>query len=237
MPRRAQVTLSKRTVDALRVKGDDAVFWDRDLPGFGVRVYPSGRRIFVVQCRGPAGIRRGSLGPYGELSCEQARSRARAAIDRIKRGEQARAPAPEPAFTVAELAERYMEAHVAVNCKRAHAGYLPGIVEEPHLAGAGEHAGGGGGAAGRGGAALLAAGYAARGEPGVGGAVEDVRAGGRLGTDAAGRQPVPVRGPVPGKDARAVPERGRVPAGGARAARVWRPRARCGRVRRWRCGC
>ena len=116
MPRRAQVTLSKRTVDALRVKGDDAVFWDRDLPGFGVRVYPSGRRIFVVQCRGPAGIRRVSLGPYGELSCEQARSRARAAIDRIKRGEQARAPAPEPAFTVAELAERYMEAHVAVNC-------------------------------------------------------------------------------------------------------------------------
>ena len=115
MPRRTQRTLSRRTVDRLTVGSRDAVFWDRDLPGFGVRVYPSGRKMFVVQCRGPAGIRRVSLGPYGELSCERARRRARAAIDRIKRGEEAGA-APERPLTVAELAERYMEAHVAVNC-------------------------------------------------------------------------------------------------------------------------
>ena len=71
MPKRSQLTLSRRTVDALRVEHTDTVFWDRDLPGFGVRVYPSGRKVFVVQCRGPAGIRRRSLGPYGALSCEQ----------------------------------------------------------------------------------------------------------------------------------------------------------------------
>ena len=79
MPRRTQLTLSGRTVDRLSVEHKDAIFWDRDLPGFGVRVYPSGRKVFVVQCRGPAGIRRESLVPYGELSCEQARRRARAA--------------------------------------------------------------------------------------------------------------------------------------------------------------
>ena len=116
MPRRTQLTLSGRTVDRLSVEHKDAIFWDRDLPGFGVRVYPSGRKVFVVQCRGPAGIRRESLGPYGELSCEQARRRARAAIERIKRGEAAGAAAPARTLTVAALAERYMEAHVAVNC-------------------------------------------------------------------------------------------------------------------------
>ena len=116
MPRRSQLTLSRRTVDALRVEHTDTVFWDRDLPGFGVRVYPSGRKVFVVQCRGPAGLRRRSLGPYGALSCERARRRARAALDRIKRGREAGAAASERALTVAELAERYMEAHVAVNC-------------------------------------------------------------------------------------------------------------------------
>ena len=116
MPRRTQRTLSRRTVDRLSVESRDAVFWDRDLPGFGVRVYPSGRKVFVVQCRGPAGIRRVSLGEYGELSCDQARRRARAEIDRIKRGGEAGAAAPERVFTVAELAERYMEAHVTVNC-------------------------------------------------------------------------------------------------------------------------
>ena len=42
MPQRQYRTLSKRTVDALSVNGKDAIFWDRDLPGFGVRVYPSG---------------------------------------------------------------------------------------------------------------------------------------------------------------------------------------------------
>ena len=75
MPGRTQLTLSKRTVDRLSVESSDAVFRDRDLPGFGVRVYPSERKVFVVQCRGPAGIRRGSLGPYGALSCEQASRR------------------------------------------------------------------------------------------------------------------------------------------------------------------
>ncbi len=44
-------TLTKRTVDRLSVNGKDAVFWDNDLPGFGVRVYPSGRKVFVVQTR------------------------------------------------------------------------------------------------------------------------------------------------------------------------------------------
>ena len=33
-------TLSNRTVAALSVERD-TVFWDRDLTGFGVRVYPS----------------------------------------------------------------------------------------------------------------------------------------------------------------------------------------------------
>ena len=35
-------------VDRLSVDGKDAVFWDRDLPGFGVRVYPLGAKVFVV---------------------------------------------------------------------------------------------------------------------------------------------------------------------------------------------
>ena len=41
-------TLSKRIVDRLSVDGKDAVFWDRDLPGFGVRVYPSNAKVYVV---------------------------------------------------------------------------------------------------------------------------------------------------------------------------------------------
>ena len=37
-----KIVLSRRAVDALPVVQREAVFWDRDLSGFGVRVHPSG---------------------------------------------------------------------------------------------------------------------------------------------------------------------------------------------------
>ena len=48
MPRRGELRIAKRTVDGLSVQGKDAVFWDRDLPGFGVRVYPTGRKVYLI---------------------------------------------------------------------------------------------------------------------------------------------------------------------------------------------
>ena len=51
MPRRSTLTLSSRAVDRLSVEGGDRIFWDRELPGFGVRVYRSGRKVYVVQSR------------------------------------------------------------------------------------------------------------------------------------------------------------------------------------------
>ena len=80
MPKRQETTITKRTVDALSVEGRDAVFWDRDLPGFGIRVYPSGLKKYVVQSRGPGGSRRVTLGRHGETSAEQARPEEREPI-------------------------------------------------------------------------------------------------------------------------------------------------------------
>ena len=44
-------TISRRTVEALPVGECETVFWDRELSGFGVRVYPSGSRVYLVQTR------------------------------------------------------------------------------------------------------------------------------------------------------------------------------------------
>ena len=128
MPKRSEMTITKRTVDGLSVEGKEAVFWDRELPGFGVRVYPSGTKIYLAQSRGPSGIRRVSFGRNGTITAEQARKQAAAAIARIKQGEDLVSAEPERAVTVADLATRYMEGHVEVHCnahtQRIYAGSL-----------------------------------------------------------------------------------------------------------------
>lgn len=113
---RTSLKISKRSVDLLSVESGDGVFWDCDLPGFGVRVYRSGRKAYVVQTRGPGGSKRITLGHHGELTAEQARRKAAEVIDRIKQGDDPAPAPPEAALTVAELAERYLETHAAVSC-------------------------------------------------------------------------------------------------------------------------
>ena len=117
MPRRSALRITKRTVDALRVADKDTAFWDRDLAGFGVRVYASGRKVYVVQSRDPTGPKRVTVGLHGDLSSDEARKQAAAVIDRIKRGEEPLPPPPEPKLTVAGLAERFMRVHVQMHCK------------------------------------------------------------------------------------------------------------------------
>ena len=108
--------LSSRTVAALTVERD-TVFWDRELKGFGVRVQRNGRKVYVVQSRGPAGLRRVTLGPCAGEAIDVRRREAAAIIDRIKRGEEPVPPEPEPEPTVADLAARCMRAYVNVHCK------------------------------------------------------------------------------------------------------------------------
>ena len=120
MARMQRRSLSNRLVDRLRADGKDIIYWDRDLPGFGVRVYPSGAKMYLAQTRGPDGSKRATVGRHGVISAEQARRRAAAIVARIKAGEDPR-PAPkggaQAGVTVAELAERYLREHVALRCK------------------------------------------------------------------------------------------------------------------------
>ena len=119
-------SITKRTVESLSVADKDEVFWDRDLPGFGVRVYPSGAKVFVVQCRGSGRSQRVTIGRYGLMTVEQARRKAALTIARIKNGEDlntkaVQEPATESTQTVAKAAERYLKEHVAIHCRETSA--------------------------------------------------------------------------------------------------------------------
>ena len=119
MPRRSTFRLTKRLVDGLKVEEKDTIFWDRDLPGFGVRVHATGRKLYVVQSRGPAGLKRVTLGPYDGISIEERRQEAAEVIDRIKRGEEPIPPKPAPKPTVSDLAARCLSVDFGVRCKPA----------------------------------------------------------------------------------------------------------------------
>ncbi len=117
MPKRSTLRLTKRIVERLKTEGKDAIFWDRDLAGFGVRVHTTGRKLYIVQSRGPAGLKRVTLGRVGTETVDVRRREAAAVIDRIKRGEDPIPSEPPPEPTVADLAERCLEKFVAVRCK------------------------------------------------------------------------------------------------------------------------
>ena len=114
-------TISGRTVDALPVGDRETVFWDRDMAGFGVRVYPSAAKVYIAQARVGGKTRRVAIGRHGLVSAEDARLKAAELISRIKRSKESddgRAPTlAGDGTTLAEVAERYMREHVAVRCK------------------------------------------------------------------------------------------------------------------------
>ena len=76
MPR---VKLTKSAIDALPTTTKDVVYWDSGNPGFGVKVTPKGRKVFIVLYRaGGAGsrLRKYTIGPYGRVTLHQARAAA-----------------------------------------------------------------------------------------------------------------------------------------------------------------
>ena len=73
MTQSQRFTLSKSVVEGLSVDGEDAIFWDRKVSGFGVRVYPSGKKIYVVQTRAFGRSKRVSIGRHDDLSVHKAR--------------------------------------------------------------------------------------------------------------------------------------------------------------------
>lgn len=115
--------LTKRIIDAVEPQATEFFLWDEGIPGFGLRVMPSGRKSFVVQFRAGRRARRMSLGPSTVLTCDQARTRAITIIAAVKNGDDpaAERDAKRNAATVRELAERFDREHIAVRLKASTA--------------------------------------------------------------------------------------------------------------------
>jgi integrase len=69
--------ITKRLVDSLEVRDRDYFVWDGELAGFGVRVFGSGRKVYVLQYRDAAkASRRIVIGEHGAYTPDRARAEA-----------------------------------------------------------------------------------------------------------------------------------------------------------------
>jgi len=85
----ATARIEKRTVDSARTSDRDSYLWDQKLKGFGLKVTPAGRKVYLVQYRlgGRKGrTRRVTIGPHGKLTPDQARKEAKRLLGEVSAG-------------------------------------------------------------------------------------------------------------------------------------------------------
>jgi integrase len=116
----SKIKLTKSAVEAIVPADKDLVAWDKDLPGFGVKVTPAGRRVYFCYYRTESGQqRRPMIGQHGQLTCDEARGIAKDMLADVRKGgdpshsrkEKRQAP------TLKEFAERYLSDHARTRKK------------------------------------------------------------------------------------------------------------------------
>jgi integrase len=112
--------LTKRVVDSLKPEAAEVVHWDDELPGFGVRVHPTGRKSYIVKCRCRGRQIKMTIGRHGSVTVEQARTKARGIIADAKEGSDpsAQYSRMRKSPTMKELGQRFLDDYVPTHCRK-----------------------------------------------------------------------------------------------------------------------
>lgn len=112
--------LTVRAIQALEPRSSDYIVWDTEVPGFGCKVTPKGRRSFLLYYRNKDGQqRKPAIGQFGAIKPEAAREIAKRWLAEVASGgdpsktrQQDRA-----AVTVSQLCDRYLVEHAETRKK------------------------------------------------------------------------------------------------------------------------
>ncbi|MCK1678294.1 integrase family protein [Bradyrhizobium sp. 147] len=116
-------TITKTLVDGLEKQASEYTVWDSKLPGFGVRVRPTGAKSFIIVYRAGTGrtapVRRYTVAAVGKLAPEAARTQAKILLGNIANGAdpsaEKRANRPKrDRLTFDELAQLYLDQYAKV---------------------------------------------------------------------------------------------------------------------------
>jgi integrase len=116
--------ITKRAVDAMKAGPKDQFLWDTEKPGFGVKITPKGKRVYILQYRMGGGSssppRRYTIGTHGVWTPDQAEKEAGRLLRMIDTGtdpaqerqEQAEKARTDAALAFPEYVERFLALYV-----------------------------------------------------------------------------------------------------------------------------
>lgn len=117
--------ITKKAVDALTARQREYMLWDDHIKGFGVRVHPSGRKVYLVKYRHQGRAVKKTIGPHGAIAPAAARARAAEIVTAAKTGRDLMGRIlplhTDEAATMHELAKRFLEEYVPAHCKPSSA--------------------------------------------------------------------------------------------------------------------
>ncbi|WP_172298170.1 site-specific integrase [Pseudoruegeria sp. HB172150] len=131
----ATARITKRSVDALQPEAKRYVLWDNEVSGFGVRVNPTGRKVYVLKYRVGGGRngrpRWATIGTHGSMTPDQARAVARGWAAEVAAGADPAGAKEErrKAPTVSDLLNRYLDEHAKVKNKASTAANARSLVD------------------------------------------------------------------------------------------------------------
>ena len=123
--------ITKRAVDALLPAERERVVWDDDIKGFGVRVHPTGRKVYIVKYRHQGRSVKVTIGPHGPVTPAAARAKAAEIVTLAKTGRDVAGKTPHPRgnATMAKLARRFMEEYAPAHLKPSTARLYRRIID------------------------------------------------------------------------------------------------------------
>lgn len=101
--------LTAKTLESFSPKARRQEVWDTHLPGFGVRISPSGKKVFFAMRRVGNRQQRVTLGDYPALSLQQARDAARQAFCEAEGSDAG--PIEITPLTVRQAVQNFIELH------------------------------------------------------------------------------------------------------------------------------
>lgn len=123
--------LTKKSIDLIGKKPNTQFVWDTELKGFGLKVTPAGKKVFIYQYRtGGRGTstQRFTIGTFGDITPDQARTKARQLAGVVAEGRDPRsetkqkqaAALQQAANSFAGLASEFIEQHAKKKQKNWH---------------------------------------------------------------------------------------------------------------------